>query len=90
MNVIYIAISAFVGGIVASLLGWLDSAEAFEMRKFGASLVRAVVAAAVFTVGYTFSNGITPMDVAVAFCGGAGVDVLGNRISGAIKARIGK
>ena len=86
MNVIWIAVSAFAGGIIAALLGWLDSGEAFEVRKFSASVVRGLAAAVVFTVGYSYTNGLSPIDIGVAFVGGAGVDVLGNRISGAIKA----
>lgn len=90
MNIIWVAASAFVGGIVAATLGWLDSAEPFVMRKFSASIIRALVAAVVFTVGYSFTNGLSPIDLGIAFVGGAGVDVLGNRVSGAIKAGLGK
>jgi hypothetical protein len=86
MNVIYIAASAFIGGIVSSLLGWFDSQEAFEARKFAASLVRALIAGVVFAVGYSYTNGLSPIDIGIAFVGGAGIDVLGNRISGSIKA----
>lgn len=90
MNVISIGISAFAGGIVAAVLGWLDSQEPFEVRKFSASIVRALVAGVVFAVGYSYTNGLSPIDIGIAFCGGAGVDVLGNRISGAIKAGLAK
>ena len=60
------------------------------MRKFSASIVRALVAGVVFAVGYAYTGGITVMAIAAAFCGGAGVDVIGNRISGAIKAGLVK
>ncbi len=90
MNVIWVAVSAFVGGVVAGTLGWFDSQEPFEIRKFAASLIRALIAAVVFAVGYSFTNGLSPIDLGIAFCGGAGVDVLGNRISGAIKAGLAK
>lgn len=86
MNVLGVAVAAFVGGIIASVLGWLDSAEPFATRKFAASAARALVAGVVFAVGYAYSNGVTAMDIGVAFLGGAGVDAIGNRISGAIKA----
>jgi len=89
VNPIMIAVSAFLGGLAASVLGWLDSQEAFQVRKFAASAVRALFAAVVFAVGYTYANDITAMDIAVAFCGGAGIDCLGNRISGSIKAGLG-
>ena len=86
MNVIWVGVSAFVGAMVAAILGWLDSGEPFVVRKFSASIVRALVAGVVFAVGYAYTNGLSPIDFGIAFCGGAGVDVLGNRISGAIKA----
>lgn len=86
MNIIFITVGAFVGGIVAGVLGWLDSSEGFEMRKFAASIIRALIAAIVFSVGYGYAGSLSPIDIGIAFCAGAGVDVLGNRISGAIKA----
>jgi hypothetical protein len=86
MNIIWIAAAAFAGGIVAALLGWLESKEPFDARKFSASVARALVAAVAFAVGYHYANSITPVDIGIAFCGGAGFDVLGHRVSAAIKA----
>ena len=85
MNILLIGASALVGGMVAAVLGWLDSGEVFKARKFSASIVRALMAGVVFAVGYTYTNSLSPLDISIAFVGGAGVDVLGNRISGAIK-----
>ena len=85
--VLLVALLACTGGIVSSLLGWLDSGETFVPRKFMASVVRALIAGILFTIGYTFANGISILDLFTAFLGGAGIDVLGNRISGSIKAR---
>ena len=90
MNILWIAGSAFVGGIVAAALGWLDSGEAFAVRKFSASVLRALAAGVVFAVSYSYTNSITPIDVGLAFAGGAGMDVLGNRVAGAIKAGLVK
>ena len=90
MNVIFIGVAAFVGGITAAVLGWLDANEPFEVRKFSASIVRALVAGVVFAVGYSYTNGLSPIDLGISFVAGAGVDVLGNRISGAIKAGLAK
>lgn len=86
MNVISIGVSAFIGGIVAALLGWLDSGETFNIRKFSASIVRALIAGVIFAVGYSYANSLSPIDIGIAFVGGSGIDVLGHRISGAIKA----
>ena len=90
VNIIWIAAAAFLGAIVASLLGWFDSQEPFVPRKFGASVVRGLVAAIGFAAAYQYANGLTPIDLALSFLGGAGFDVLGNRISGSIKAGLSK
>ena len=82
MKVTYIALAALLGGIVAALLGWLESGEPFSPRKFGGSLIRSLIAAAVFAAGYQVSGGVGIIDLLYAFLGGAGVDVIGNRISG--------
>ena len=82
MNTLYIALAALLGGIVAALLGWLESGEPFNLRKFGGSLIRSLIAAAIFAAGYQLSGSIGIIDLFYAFLGGAGVDVIGNRISG--------
>ena len=82
MKVLYIALAALIGGVVAALLGWLESGEPFNPRKFGASVIRSLVAAAIFAAGYQVSGSIGIIDLLYAFLGGAGVDVIGNRISG--------
>uniref|UniRef100_A0A6M3IGN1 Holin n=1 Tax=viral metagenome TaxID=1070528 RepID=A0A6M3IGN1_9ZZZZ len=85
MEILFVALAAFGGGIAAALMGWLDSGETFIGRKFMASLIRALVAGGVFAVGYTLIGGVTVMDIIIAFVAGAGVDVLGNRIAGSIR-----
>ena len=88
MEIIYVALSAFAGGIAAAIMGWLDSGDYFEGRKFMSSVIRALVAGGVFAVGYTLTgDSITVMDIIVAFVAGSGVDVLGNRIAGSIRGQ---
>lgn len=87
MEVILIAVAAFLGGVVAALLGWLKTDEPFVPRKFTASLVRALVSAIGFAAAFHYTNSITPIDFLLAFLGGAGVDAVGNRLSGAIIRR---
>lgn len=83
----YLATAAFAGGIVAALLGWLDSGQTFAPRKFLSSVLRALVAAAVFAVGYTITPELAGiLGIITAFLAGAGVDVIGNRLSGSITA----
>jgi hypothetical protein len=81
MNTLYIALAALLGGVAAALLGWLENSEPFSPRKFGGSLIRSLIAAAVFAGGYQ-SGAVGIIDLLYAFLGGAGVDVIGNRISG--------
>jgi len=90
VHIVWIAVAALIGGIVAAVLGWLGSQEAFDGRNFGASTVRALLAAVGFAVAYNYANYLTPIDFAMAFLGGAGVDVLGNRVAASISARKGK
>lgn len=80
---LYVALSALAGGLVAALLGWMESNEPFNVRKFGGSGIRALVAGAVFAVGYELTEGhVGAADLLYAFLGGAGVDAIGNRIAG--------
>jgi len=82
MDRVYIVLAAFGGGLVVALLGWCDSKEPFDARKFGGSAIRALVAAVLFAVGYHLTSPVGIIDLFFAFLGGAGVDALGNRIAG--------
>lgn len=77
-----IAAAALGGGLTAALLGWLESKEAFSARKFCSSAVRALLAAVLFALTYQFAGEPSTVDFFYAFLAGAGVDVLGNRVSG--------
>jgi len=85
MNLIIVAIAAFGGGVLSALLGWLDSKETFNSRKFGKSAVIALLAGIGFAVGYSFGDGVEVGDVFLAILGGAGVDSLSNRVIGATR-----
>ncbi len=82
MNTFYIAMAALLGGIVTALLGWLECGDPFSLRKFGGSMFRSLIAAAIFAAGYQVSASIGVINLLYAFLGGAGVDVIGNRVSG--------
>src|SRR3990172_5431572 len=82
MDMLYIAPAALSGGLVAALLGWLESGEQFRPRKFGGSVIRALIAGIIFAAGYQLYGSVGIIDLFYAFLGGAGVDVIGNRISG--------
>ncbi len=82
MDRLYIALVSLSGGLAAALLGWLECSEPFSPRKFGGSVIRSLVAAIIFAIGYHLSGPVGIVDLFYAFLGGAGVDVIGNRISG--------
>ena len=83
MDRLYIALAALVGGLFSALMGWLASDEPFDARKFGGSAIRTLIAAVIFAVGYQLTHTtVTVLDLFYAFLGGAGVDVIGNRIAG--------
>jgi hypothetical protein len=82
MDRLYIALAGLSGGMVAAMLGWMESGEPFNSRKFGGSIIRAFIAGIIFAVGYQLSGSVGILDLFYAFLGGAGVDVLGNRVAG--------
>lgn len=85
MSPVYIALAAFVGALLSGTLGWLESKEPFDPRKFTATVLRAILAGVVFAVGYTIRDSLTVYDLFYGLLGGAGVDVLGHRLAGVIR-----
>lgn len=88
MKLLWVILAAFAGAVAAALLGWSESAEAFVFRKFLGSILRGLLAALVFGVGYQFTDGLGVWGLASAFLGGAGLDVIGKKGMGAIKIAI--
>ena len=86
MNPLWIGAAAILGAIIAAWLGWLESKEAFSFRKFGASMLRGVLVGAGFAATFNYATPASPwaLNLVIAFIGGAGVDVLGHRIAGAV------
>ncbi len=83
MDRVYVVLSALAGGLVVALLGWSESNEPFDPRKFGGSVIRTLIAAVIFAAGYELSHTVvTVPDLFYAFLSGAGVDVISNRIAG--------
>jgi hypothetical protein len=85
MDRLMIALVALLGGLVAGLdrvASILKSPS--HGRKFGGSVVRSLIAAAVFTVGYQLSGWGKYLDLLLRFLWWCGVDVLGSRIAGCI------
>lgn len=78
-DLVYIALAAFAGGMLSAILGWIDSSEPFNVRKFGRSLIFALLSGVAFGVGYNFVGQVGVRDLFLALLSGAGVDVLSHR-----------
>lgn len=79
VSLILVGIAATLGGLASAILGWLDSQEPFNSRKFIKSLIVSLIAGVGISIGYSFSDGATVRDFFLAFLSGAGFDVLTNR-----------
>lgn len=82
LSLLWLVLAAFFGGILAALLGWMESHEPFVGRKFFASIIRSFVAALVAALAYPYIGAITVPILLGAVLAGAGVDVLGHRLAG--------
>jgi hypothetical protein len=78
-DLVFVALAAFIGGMVSAILGWIDSGEAFNVRKFGRSAIFALLSGIAFGVGYNFIGEVGIKDLFLAVLSGAGVDVLSHR-----------
>jgi hypothetical protein len=83
INLIWVALAAFAGTISSAIIGWLDSGQSFEPRKFASSVMRGFAAAVGLAVIQYLNPPLTWGVLIGAYLAGAGVDVLGNRIAGA-------
>jgi len=91
-NIQIVTLSALsvLGAIVSATLGWLESGEPFDGRKYASSVLRAIVAGLVSALGFSTVTSVEPWDYIIAFLGGAGVDVIGKRASGAGRSESGE
>ena len=91
MYIVIFALATFAGGVVSSLIGWLNSDGAFNSRKFTASALTAFVTA----IGGAGAASIISPDSSAqwvlllfgAFATGAGVDALRHHVGGATKRK---
>jgi hypothetical protein len=87
LGVLYVSLAAFGGAILSAVLGWLESREEFDPRKFVPSIIRAVGASIVFAIGYGVTGDLVTMsDVLIAVAAGVGVDAGFKRLAGTIRS----
>jgi len=87
INLIWIILAAFLGGMATALIGWSQQGGSFNGKKFGASLARSLIGGVVIAIAIDYSGATVPLIYLIAFCSGAGIEVGGNRIMGASTAR---
>lgn len=82
---VLVFIAAFLGGIIAALLGWIGTTEPFIARKFLTSVIKAFVGAVVITVAFDFAQTASLILLLAAFLSGAGIDAGAKRVTDAIR-----
>ena len=78
-----------LGAITVALLGWVESGEPFDPRKFAASVGRAIIGGLLAALIFEGTTNPTVWTYVSAFLIGAGMDVTGHRLSGAIEQATG-
>ena len=71
---LWIGLSAFGGGLLSALMGFLDSKELFDLRKFGQSAIASLIAGFGFALAYNLLGEPGIRDYIVATLAGAGFD----------------
>jgi len=87
INLIGIALAAFVGGLTTALLGWSEASAPWNWKKFSSSVIRSLVGAVAIAAAMDYSGATAPIIYLLAFLSGAGVEVGGNRIAGALRTK---
>lgn len=84
IEILIIIVCTTLGAIVSALLGWLESGNPFDQRKFLASMIRGVLASLINAIIFQDVDPVTTWTYLVAFLGGAGFDVVVKRGQAAI------
>jgi len=84
INIIYVALAAFFGGMASGLIGWAEASTPWNGRKFIVTLVRSALGGVAIAIATDYSGATAPIVYLLALLAGAGVEVGSNRIAGAI------
>ncbi len=88
IELLLLLIATIFGAVLSAVLGWTESGNAFDAKKFLPSIIRASIAAAVVSVGINYADiPITLMIYIGAFLTGLGIDAGGNRLSGTLRTK---
>lgn len=88
LQIIIVAIMALAGGMTVALLGWGDSGEPFNPKKFAMSIVHSIIAAVVVAAAFNYTVLTSPIGYLFAFLSGAGIDAGLNRFEGTVVAKV--
>jgi len=80
---IILIVLTVAGALAVAFLGWIESGELFDFRKFGASVGRAIIGGLLAALIFEGTTDPTTWTYITAFLIGAGIDVTGHRLSGA-------
>mgnify|MGYP001573477225 FL=1 len=74
-----LAFSAAFGSLISGIVGWLDSNEPFQVRKFLQSVIAAIFSGAGAAL-LLQNTDTSSTNIILAFLSGAGVDNFSNRV----------
>jgi len=77
---LWLALAAWGAGIAVALLGYLDSKEKFDTRKFCASVIRSLIAGIIWAAAYPLDEKLTWGIVIGAIASGPFFDTVINRV----------
>lgn len=86
MNIVYVALAGFAGGIANGLIGWAKSGEPFDFRKFLPTFLRAGGAGVLLVISEPLIQTLALWPAVIgAFFASAGFDDVWHRLAGTIK-----
>lgn len=85
---IILILLSVAGGLFTAILGWLESGEDFDPRKFASSVARAILAGLLSAMVFQDldPSTVTMWTYIIAFLMGAGIDVVGHRAAGTVRS----
>lgn len=88
LQIALLVVAGIVGTLVSIALGWSESTEPFDIKKFISSFIRGAIAAVIYVVGaYALSTDVTAWDYIIVAIFSAGFDVLVKRGQGAVATK---
>ena len=80
MDKLWLALAAWGAGIAVAALGWLESKEKFDIRKFSASIIRSLIAGVIWAAAYPLDKPLSWEVVLGAIASGPFFDTVLNKV----------